>query len=316
MTAKVPRVVVAGASFIDLAVKCTKFPSPMVVEVGSELSYRVTGPGPIEAVEAALCNCNVHLLTKVGGDPFAARIKDALKEYKVNTDYVYTADAKNTGIVLTLVNSSGENATLLYQGSNSALHALDIESAADIISQADVCLVHGQLPADALIEVINTAKLHGRCVILNPARPLDWLAGRDLPLEYFTADILLQNLYEAADIAEHSSANIHSAKIIGSDLVARGAQAAVITMGRRGCMVVDRNGADHIPAFGIELVDHTGTGDAFAGALAASYAADKTNLRQAVKFAAAAGALACTKFGSLESLPTRTEIIQLLQKED
>jgi ribokinase len=56
-------------------------------------------------------------------------------------------------------------------------------------------------------------------------------------------------------------------------------------------------------------------GDAFAGALAAYYAV-KNDIREAVKFASAAGALACTKFGSIESLPTKDEIIQLLQKED
>jgi sugar/nucleoside kinase (ribokinase family) len=39
-------------------------------------------------------------------------------------------------------------------------------------------------------------------------------------------------------------------------------------------------------------------------------------MRQAVKFASAAGALACTKFGSMETMPKKAEIIQLLQRED
>jgi ribokinase len=103
--------------------------------------------------------------------------------------------------------------------------------------------------------------------------------------------------------------------MVGSDLVARGAGAAVITMGKRGCLVVDRNAADHIPAYSIELVDHTGTGDAFAGALAASLAVGD-DLRKAVRFASAAGALACTKFGSIDALPTKAEIIELMQKQD
>ena len=103
--------------------------------------------------------------------------------------------------------------------------------------------------------------------------------------------------------------------MIGSDLVARGARRAVITMGGRGCMVVDRGGAAHVPAFNVDLVDHTGSGDAFAGALAA-YCAVKDDIREGVKFASAAGALTCAKFGAIEALPTKAEIIQLLQKED
>jgi sugar/nucleoside kinase (ribokinase family) len=86
-------------------------------------------------------------------------------------------------------------------------------------------------------------------------------------------------------------------------------------MGKRGCMVIDRNSADHIPAFEVELVDQTGRGDAFAGALAA-YCAVKSDVRKAAKFASAAGALACTKFGSIEAMPTKAEIIELLQMED
>ena len=65
----------------------------------------------------------------------------------------------------------------------------------------------------------------------------------------------------------------------------------------------------------VELVDQAGRGDAFAGALAA-YFAVKDDVQEAVKFASAAGALACTKFGSIEALPSKAEIIELLQKED
>jgi len=284
---------------------------------GTGLSYAAAGPGPNQAAEAALCGCEVRLVSKVGGDPFAQMVKVGLAEFDVNTDFVYTAEAKNTGVVVTLVNAEGENADCIYTGANSALRAQDINAAEQIISEADVCLIHGRLPQQAIVAAIRCAEVHGTKVILNPARPIEQSSGENiaLPIEYFSADILIPNLYEAADITEKSTANIRTAKLIGSDLVARGVASAVITMGKRGCMVVDRSGADHIPAFEVELVDQTGRGDAFAGALAA-YCAVKDDVREAVKFASAAGALACTKFGSIEALPSKAEIIELLQKED
>jgi ribokinase len=315
MEARGPDIVVIGASYIDMAIRCSQFPSSIQPVVGTSLSYRVSGPGPSQAAQAAICGCQVCLITKVGSDPFAQRIREVLSEYRVITDFVYTAEAKNTGAVITLVNSSGENASIVYAGANSALQAKDIETATSATERVDVFLINGGLSQEAIVEAINTAKLHGAKVILNPARPLDMQTTKDLPLEFFMADILIPNLYEAADITDQAAANIHTAKMIGSDLVARGAGAAVITMGRRGCVVVDRNGADHIPAFDVELVDHTGTGDAFAGALAASVGA-KTDLREAARFASAAGALACTKFGAIEAMPTKAEIIELLQKQD
>lgn len=314
MSGRIPSVVVIGGTYVDMAIRCSQIPPPGQSVSGSALSYTATGPGPNQAAEAALCGCKVHLISKVGDDPFARLAKASLAEFGVDTDFIYTAKAKNTGVVVTLVDAGGENAACDYSGANSALMPKDIQTAENIISEADVCLIHGRLPQEAIVAALRCAELHGTKVILNPDRPIDQRGQQNsrLPIEYFSADILIPNLCEAADITEHSPANVRTAKLIGSDLVARGVRAAVITMGKRGCMVVDRNSADHISAFEVELVDQTGRGDAFAGALAA-YCAVKDDIREAVRFASAAGALACTKFGSIEALPTKAEIIELLQ---
>ncbi|MDH4237925.1 MAG: ribokinase [Phycisphaerae bacterium] len=317
MLERIPKVVVVGGTYVDMAIKCRQIPPPGRSVSGSALSYTTTGPGPNQAMEAALCGCEVYLISKVGGDTFAQMAKETLAEFNVNIDFVYSAEAKNTGVIVTLVNSAGENASCVYTGANSALRSQEINAAEQVISEADVCLVHGRLPHKAIVRAIRCAKLHNTKIILNPARPIEQpnQTSGELPIEYFSVDILIPNLYEAADITDQSDAGIRTAKLIGSDLVARGVNCAVITMGKRGCMVVDRSSADHIPAFEVELVDQTCRGDAFAGALAA-YCAVKDDVREAVKFASAAGALACTKFGSTEALPTKAEIIELLQKEE
>ncbi|MHC4387827.1 MAG: ribokinase [Planctomycetota bacterium] len=317
MPGRIPKVVVVGGTYVDMAIRCGQIPAAGQTVSGAELSYAATGPGPNQAAEAALCGCEVHLISRVGGDAFAQMVKESLTQFNISTEFVSIAKAKNTGIVVTLVDAEGENADCIYNGANNALQPQDIDYAEQVISEADVCLIHGRLPQQAIITAIRCAKVHGTKVILNPARPIEQTACESsaLPIEYFAADILIPNLYEAADITDKSAANIRTAKLIGSDLVARGVTAAVITMGKRGCMVVDRNAADHVPAFEVELVDQTGRGDAFAGALAA-YCAVEDDMREAAKFASAAGALACTKFGSIEALPTKAEIIELLQKED
>lgn len=316
MTPDVPKVVVVGGTYVDMAIRCSHIPSLGKSVTGSSLSYSVTGPGPNQAVEAALCRCQVNLISKIGGDQFADMVTQTLTEFNVNTEFLYTAEAKNTGALVTLVNSTGENADLIYNGANSALMPRDIDTAENVIAGADICLIHGQLPQEAIVRAICCAKLHGTKVILNPARPLEQTDQHaELPIEYFNADILIPNLYEAAQITEHSPANINAAKLIASDLVARGPESAIITMGKRGCVVADRSGADHIPAFEVELLDHTATGDAFAGALAASCAVGDS-IRTAATFASAAGALVCTKFGTAEAMPKKAEIIELLQQED
>jgi ribokinase len=319
MPGRNPKVVVVGSAYVDMIAKCSQVPAAGQTSAGSALSYTATGPGVNQAIEAALCGCDVHLVAKIGNCPFGATIKAVLKQFRVKSDYVFTANAKNTGVLLTLVDTSGENACMRYEGANGALVPQDIEAAETAIADADVCLIHARLPKEPVIKAIAIAKLHGKKVILDPAGALGASGPNpnepELPAEFFSVDVMIPNLYEAALISDRSSANIRTAKLVGSDLVARGAQAAVITMGRRGCMVVDRNAADHIPAYQINLVDHTGTGDAFAGALAASLAVGD-DLRKAVRFASAAGALACTKFGSVDAMPAKAEIIELMQKQE
>jgi ribokinase len=312
-----PGIVVIGPIFVDMAIRCGHIPLPGQSVIGNTLSYIATGPGPNQAVEAALCGCDVYLLSKIGGDPFGQMAKESLSEYKVNVEYVHKAEAKNTGVVVTLVSSAGENASCYYTGANMALVPKDVEEAENIISETNVCLIHGGFPQEAIVAAIKCAKIHGKKVILNPEKPLDQKVQESggLPTEYFLADIIISNLGEAADITDHSTSGVRTAKLIGSEMVARGIKYAVITMGKRGAMVVSREGAEQIPIFEVESVDNTGRGDAFTGALGAYYAVED-DVRGAVKFASAAGALACTKYGSIESMPTKADIIQLLQKED
>ncbi len=340
-----PIVVVIGSVYVDMAVRCVDFPATGQVVGGSSFSYTPAGAGSNQAVQAALCGCEVYLVGKVGKDIFRQMIKSNLKDFGVNSDFVFEAEAKNTGVSVSFVSSSGANRTVISEGANRALQRSDIkgEKFENLLSRANICLIDGGLGSDFVSSAIRAAKLSKTKVILDPALSSEQFENQSgkLPLDYYTADILVPNFAEAAELTATGnhpvrdkaskipdgrqrrpvSNGIHTAKLIGSDLIARGVKCVVIKLGRRGAMVVDREGASHIPAFEVKFVDRTACGDAFDGALAASCAVGSARgcltadeIRKAVKFASAAGALACTKFGSQESLPKKEEIIELLQE--
>ena len=94
-------------------------------------------------------------------------------------------------------------------------------------------------------------------------------------------------------------------------LLAQGVGMAVITMGAEGALIVTPTGTHHVPGQKVDVVDTTGAGDAFNGALAVALAEGKEPV-EAVTFANAAAALQVTRFGTAPAMPRRDEVETLL----
>ena len=318
MAGRIPKIVVVGPTYVDMVIKCKEFPAPGEVVDGFGASCVPTGAGPNRAVEAALCDCDVSLISKVGEDPFGEMAKANLRRYRINTELVYTASAMSTGVIMTMVDALGENSGCISAGANRALGADEIAcaSAESVIGAADVCLICGELPEDTVVAAIRTAELHRTKVILEtPPQDHHITKAADLtwPMEYYAVDVLIPNFYKLVQGAELGAGSAGELKLIASELVARGIACVLIKMPPREVFIVDRNDTTHVPWFDLDIVDHTASTDAFAGALAASCAVGDEP-KDAVKFACAAGALAMSKFGTQDSLPKKEKIIELLQQ--
>jgi sulfofructose kinase len=111
-------------------------------------------------------------------------------------------------------------------------------------------------------------------------------------------------LQETADVTDDAQALKKIAKLTPSFLAG--------TRGPRGTIWLDENGEiQETPAFPVHTVDTLGAGDVFHGALALAIT-EKQELRQALRFASAAAALKCTRFGGAFAAPQRAEVEELL----
>ena len=113
-------------------------------------------------------------------------------------------------------------------------------------------------------------------------------------------------LQETADIADDAKALHKIAKLTKSFLAG--------TRGPQGTIWLDEHGAiQETPAFHVHTVDTLGAGDVFHGAFALAIT-EGQELRQALRFASAAAALKCTRFGGAFAAPQRAEVEALLSQ--
>lgn len=90
-----------------------------------------------------------------------------------------------------------------------------------------------------------------------------------------------------------------------------GPERVVITLGPRGGVYRDGEEEGAYKAFPVEAVDSTGAGDVFHGAVAYGLC-QRWRFGDTIRFASAAGALACRRLGGRAAMPTRLEVEALL----
>ena len=278
--------------------------------MGGRFFMAAGGKGANQAVAAARFGAEVHFVGAIGDDWLGQRALEGLLAEGIHVEHVRRPTGIASGVALILVNSEGENAIAVAPGANETLSPADIEAAAPLIRQSDILLLQLEVPLDTVVRAAQIAHDAGVRVLLDPAP----VPPPPLPRELLSCvDLIKPNSSEAAQLVGRAIHGPHDARIAARELQVMGPANIVLTLGAHGVVLLAGEEPEHIPAFPVQTVDTTAAGDAFAGALATAWAWGWT-LRDAVRFAAAAGALAATRPGAQPSLPTRPEVEQFLAR--
>lgn len=308
--AEEPMILVVGSINMDLVVRCPDMPVGGQTVLGSGFRTSPGGKGANQAVAVARMGGKCRFLGRVGEDAFGEALLVGMKAEAIDcSDLLRTPEAP-TGIAMIIVDARGENSIVVAGGANHCLSPDDIFPRTELFEQADIVVLQLELPLPTVRAAINMARRNGCKIILDPAP-----APRQLPEELCRVDIISPNVIEAELITGTKTGEERADKNIASDLIARGASAAVLKLGARGSMVVTADSQiARVPAYRVKIVDTTAAGDAFTGALAVAVA-NGQDLLKAAKFANAAGALACTKLGAQAAMPTVEEVKMLMEDQ-
>lgn len=303
------KVVVVGSLSQDLVAKAPRFPGKGETLRGSAFGMFAGGKGNNQAMSAARAGAEVALVGRVGADSFGEMLIQTLNKNSVDAQFVFKDSTVGTGIAHITVSDEGENAIVIIQQANLRLSAADVEAARDKISDAKVLLLQLEVPVETDIAAAKVARAAGTIVALNPAPAPD---NGVLPSELLkVVDIFTPNQTEAQQMTGIVVSDLASAREAATKLKSAGPATVIITMGEQGAFVHNDQISELIPSFSVNAIDTTAAGDAFCGALAAALARGE-DLRSAVRWACAGGALATTRMGAEPSLPTDAEIKKLV----
>lgn len=302
------KIVVVGSSNMDMIIKVPRLPVPGETVIGGNFSVALGGKGANQAVSAARMGGDVTFVGRIGDDVFGQQALQGLKDDCVKTSYVVKDSQRPSGVAQIVVDEEGKNIIAVASGANQFLDEQDIINARNAILSADILMLQLEIPIQTVRFAAKLAHENNIRVILNPAPacPLD-----DELLGYIS--VLTPNQREAEALTGIAITDDRSAELAGRILLERGLTRVIITLGEKGAMVIDNGGAEHVPAFRIKSVDTTAASDVFNGALAVALAEGK-NFYESVRFANAAAAISATRMGAQSSVPTREEVLELLQK--
>ncbi len=302
-----PRVLVVGSANIDLVALVERLPAPG--ETVSEGTLLVThgGKGANQAVAARRLGAEVRFVACVGDDASGRDICTALRAEGIGVDGAMVTAEAATGTALIVVDDQGRNQIVVAPGANWRLSVEHVRSRADDFAWAQVVMCQLETPLETLVWALAEAKRRGLVTVLNPAPVREGIADDVWRL----VDYLTPNEGEAerlSGVAVHDAA---SAAAAGRALRGRGVGTVIVTLGAQGSLACTARDDIRIPTFAVTAVDTTAAGDAFNGALGAALAG-RDPLQDALRFASAAAAIACTRRGAQPSLPTRAEVDRLL----
>ena len=291
-------VVVVGSANADLTVRVAEMPHPGQTIHGGPLVTLPGGKSANQAAAAALLGSPTAFVGAVGVDDNGDFLLASLGACGVDTSNLHRVKAATSCAIIT-VDAHGENMIVVTDGANNQVDGAILDSARTALISAKAVGLALEIPVEAVVSAAKTAHEAGAIVVFNPS-PMP----SSLPQELLAnTDVLVVNEGEMRDMIGDVAGDWRLAE---ERLSALGVGSAVVTIGSRGSVVL-ADGATLVPVVDVDVVDTTGCGDSFTGALMAALASGRDLLTSA-QFASIVASSASMGFGAQASYGTLEQI--------
>ena len=294
-------VVGLGLNAMDTICILDRFP-----ESNTKVGIRNVRTEPGGQVATALATCARFGLTtryigSVGDDATGRAQLESLREAGLTTDFVRIAEDAVTQMAVILLEEGVGERTVLWH--HDPLLNYPVQSLRrDVVTAARLLHLDGCDTAAAL-QAAGWARETGIPIVID----IDELYDS-------TTEELLRRvdyLIAAEEFADRTLGALPAEEAVRALASRFGCRVVGMTLGSRGAVFLERGRLIQAPGFKVPVVDTTGAGDVFHGAFIYGLL-QGWSTEQTARFANAAAALKCTKFGARRGIPQLNEVLELL----
>ena len=306
------KILVIGSANMDLSMNMYKVPAAgeTLIDDGG-VAYIPGGKGANAAVAFAKLGAECSLCAKIGADLHGQKLYQCYKELGIDTSYIKVDRTTPTGLAVVMKESDGNNRIVVYPGANANLSLDNLDEA--FACNPDAVYLGFEIPFNVVVAAAKIAASRNIPIFVDAAP-----ADKDYPLE----NLPPVEVFSPNEIETETFTGIRP---LGTDSALRAcltlakkvkAKYIVIKQGDRGACYYDGRHFITIPSVRLgKAIDTTAAGDAFTAGLTMEYLRTG-NIKNAVKFGTAAGAITVTRKGASASIPTEEEVRAVISSQD
>ena len=219
-------------------------------------------------------------------------ILDKLNKWNINCENILLSN-NPTGHAIIQVDKKGENSIIIHGGANHDVNIKFIKSVLSKFDSGDILVLQNEI--NNIKEIIDRAHHKKMKIVFNPAPFNNEILSYDLN----KISTLILNQTEGEALSKEKKPDgilkVLNSKFNNTEII--------LTLGEKGSLYSFKDELVKIKAHKLDTVDTTGAGDTFIGYYVAGIASKKSkkdNLNRASK----AAAIATTKLGGAESIPS------------
>lgn len=297
------KLLVIGSLNLDYTIDLKAIPRPGETVKGRTISQLPGGKGANQAYACGKLGGTAAMIGCVGTDSAGRTLRENLESVGVDTSGIAEIENVPSGQAYIALEDTGENSIIIIPGANEHVTKELIDKNRSLIEECDFILMQFEIPLDTVKYVKKLACSLGKTVIADPAP-----AVSDIEDDFWDGiDIIKPNETELEVITGRKMDTKYDYIIGARKMVDKGVKTVIVTLGKEGCLLVDKSQARFFHTEDVDVVDTTAAGDCFTAALAVAMS-EGQDISDAISFAQRASSIAVTRKGAQTSIPSRAEL--------